>query len=40
MLENNRQNDPTDQLKTTRVGIQLHQFWMAIRQVQSIQIKR
>jgi hypothetical protein len=40
LVENNRQNDPIDHLKTTRIGSQVRQFWLATRQVQSIPIKR
>jgi hypothetical protein len=40
ITENNRENDQMDHLKTTRFGAQLHQFWNATRQVQSMTIKR
>jgi hypothetical protein len=40
LVENNHQNDPINHLKTTRIGSQVRQFWLATRQVQSILIKR
>ena len=40
MIENNRQNDLIDHLKTTRVGTQVVKFWIATRFIQSIAIKR
>jgi hypothetical protein len=40
ITENNLENDLIDHLKTTRVGEQLHQFWKATKQVQSMTIKR
>lgn len=40
LVENNRRNDRITHLKTTRVGTQVSQFWLATRHLQSIPIKR
>jgi len=40
LVEDNRKNDRIDHLKTTRVGTQVVKFWIATRQVQSIETKR
>jgi hypothetical protein len=40
LVEDNRQNEMIDHLKTTRVGAQVRKFWLATRHLQSIPIKR
>lgn len=40
LVQNHRQNDLVDHIKTTRVGAQVREFWYATRHVQSIPIKR
>jgi hypothetical protein len=38
--KDNRQNDRINHLKTTRIGTQVNKFWLATRQIQSIETKR
>jgi hypothetical protein len=40
LVENNRENDQIEHLRTTRTGAQVGRFWRATRHVQSIESKR